>query len=382
MCFRLWEYKRSQLSLFAHGIVTFLISIPCLFAYVTLAFLIAILLQLKTSLSNWDETFPLLLGNERTADRPWRGYISEVFIADRAISEVEVVHAISEKKRFASIGDSLLTAYRLTGLGSYQDEMGRLPDLVWRGEPQDVQQDEGVLLGPHHWLETATPTTYLTQRITKTSQLTLAVTAATNNTVQSGPARIVSLSGDPSHRNFTLGQEGSDLVFRLRTPLTGKNGDNPPLPLVVPEVFSTMEPVNLVITYNGSELLLYVNGVRTLHTLELTPGIAAFSYFFHLDASSMRANKILYYAFIFIPLGLLLSRIISVLRRRFVSLILTISGGILLSPIVFESILVSVSARDIKLDNLLLSTVFTAGSMVLFTFLRHHTIFKHSAELR
>jgi VanZ family protein len=39
-----------------------------------------------------------------------------------------------------------------------------------------------------------------------------------------GRARIVTFSLDPSHRNATLAQEGSTLVLRLRTPLTGPNG--------------------------------------------------------------------------------------------------------------------------------------------------------------
>lgn len=41
---------------------------------------------------------------------------------------------------------------------------------------------------------------------------------------QDGPARILTLSADPYRRNLTLGQEGADLVARLRTPATDRNG--------------------------------------------------------------------------------------------------------------------------------------------------------------
>jgi hypothetical protein len=41
---------------------------------------------------------------------------------------------------------------------------------------------------------------------------------------QSGPARIATISLDPYLRNLTLGQEGADLVVRLRTPQTDPNG--------------------------------------------------------------------------------------------------------------------------------------------------------------
>lgn len=43
-------------------------------------------------------------------------------------------------------------------------------------------------------------------------------------TRQAGPARIFTVSRDPSYRNLTIGQSREDLVVRLRTPLTGHNG--------------------------------------------------------------------------------------------------------------------------------------------------------------
>lgn len=41
---------------------------------------------------------------------------------------------------------------------------------------------------------------------------------------QSGPARILTISSDAYRRNLTLAQDGSDLVLRLRTEDTGRNG--------------------------------------------------------------------------------------------------------------------------------------------------------------
>lgn len=44
---------------------------------------------------------------------------------------------------------------------------------------------------------------------------------------QYGPARILTLSRDPFLRNFTIGQNGGDLIVRLRTPATDLNGFPP-----------------------------------------------------------------------------------------------------------------------------------------------------------
>ena len=52
------------------------------------------------------------------------------------------------------------------------------------------------------------------------------------NNQQGGPARIVSYSLNPNYRNFTLGQQGTDLIMRLRTENTefernGADADRP-----------------------------------------------------------------------------------------------------------------------------------------------------------
>ncbi|MGH2415249.1 MAG: VanZ family protein, partial [Microcystaceae cyanobacterium] len=58
--------------------------------YVLISFMISIAWQHTTNLSNWSLNYPLLIGNEQTGDRPWQGYVSDVSIADRAISKNEV----------------------------------------------------------------------------------------------------------------------------------------------------------------------------------------------------------------------------------------------------------------------------------------------------
>jgi glycopeptide antibiotics resistance protein len=371
ICFYLWKYKSVHLIWDYKNVQINILG------YIILAVLVSIPLQLQTSLQNWDKTFPLLLGNERTGDRPWQGYISEVYVTDRALSSAEVTRVFSAKSPFATRGDSLLAFYRLTGQGRYEDTKGRLPALVWRGGSPDWQQNAGVLLGPKQWLETTTPATYLTQRLIQTSQFTLGVTAATHDTQQDGPARIVSLSGDSSRRNFTLGQVGKDLEFRLRTPLTEENGAAPPLR--VPGVFATTKPVHLVVTYDGSHLLLYMNSVRLAHGLELTPGAAAVGCFLSLDASRMSTYKILYYAMFFMPIGLLLSPSVTRLRSRCSIQLLVISAHILFPPIMLESLLVRVSGRDFTWENLILSMIFTVGPLVLFTRIKRTQVTPHSS---
>lgn len=356
LCFRLWRFKiLSYASALIEKSKNHL-SIKKLTAgfigYMTLTFLILSVLPSDTNLSNWDLTFPLLLGNERTGDRPWQGYVSEVYIADRAILQQEVARAFDDKYFFDTIGESLLADYPLTGKGrgSYPDRTGHLPELTWRGQPPD-KDGTSVFLASSHWLETATPATSMTQRIRQTSQFTLSTTVATADTAQAGPARIVSLSSDHTHRNFTLGQQETHLVFRLRTPVTGENGDIPEL--IVPNVFVDTKPHHVTITYSGSVLQVYIDELQNSQSFDLSK-LASKSY------------KILYYELIFIPLGSLLALIATFSKGRSIFSVFLIYGGILLPSLLLESILASGSGRSISLENLLLSVLITSGTMLIF----------------
>ena len=78
-----------------------------------------------------------------------------------------------------------------------------------------------------------------------------------DNLKQDGPARIISMSTNPYQRNFTLGQIGEDIAFRLRTTETDQNG--------MPELNTqkhilTQKPIHIVATYDGSSKKLYING--------------------------------------------------------------------------------------------------------------------------
>lgn len=377
LCFRLWGVKILSHALALAEKSKGYLSVEKLtlafIGYATFSFLISIHFANATNfwnLQNWDQTFPLLLGNEPTGDRPWHGHISEVYITDRAISEEEVAQAFSEKGPFASIKNSLLASYRLTGKGRYSDQTGHLPDLSWKREPPEVQDERGVFLSSDHWLQTDTSVAYMTQKIRESSQFTLSATVATADTKQTGPARIISLSYDPALRNFTIGQEGTDLVFRLRTPLTGRGGTKPEI--IVSNIFTDTNPHHLLITYSPLFFKIYVDRLQNLYSLEITPEFTFMWYLAHsggridIKNSEIEFYKIMYYGFIFLPQGFIIALISQKLRKRSVIQILLILGGSLLPSLILQAIFASMNGMDAKLENLLLSMFITGGSMLLF----------------
>jgi VanZ family protein len=91
---------------------------------------------------------------------------------------------------------------------------------------------------------------------------------ASENEVQSGPARIVSYSLNTGLRNFTLGQSGENLIMRLRTTKTDLNGVKPHLK--VANVFGSAGLQHIVVTYDFLDQRVYINGA--MQALEKIPG--------------------------------------------------------------------------------------------------------------
>ncbi len=318
--------------------------------YILVSFLLSIAWQHTTSLSNWSLNYPLVIGNEQTGGRPWQGYVSEVSIADRAISKNEVSQVLNHQNDSKTIGKSLVASYDLTGKGSYQDRTGQLPELLSIGQSPDIEDEKGVGLSSSHWLKTREPVTFLSERIRETSQFTIITTVATADTDQTGPARIISLSADSLLRNFTLGQQGSDLDLRIRTPMTGANGAD--TKLSIPGIFADTQPHQIVITYSGATIQVYVDksqNAYSLNLLELVP----------------KEQKIFYYGLTFIPLGLCLALLTTLAKRKLTFNKLLLASGILLPSLILEGILVNDSGKSLSLKNLLLGILFTAGTTLI-----------------
>ncbi|AFZ23184.1 putative integral membrane protein [Cylindrospermum stagnale PCC 7417] len=318
--------------------------------YIFLSFLISINWQTATNLNNWSLKYPLLLGNEQTGDRPWQGYILEVNIADRAISKNEVLKLFNTRNYLDNNRSSLIASYQLTGKEKFQDRTGTLTELLPQGTFPKIEDVKGVALSSKHWLKTADSATSLNRRIRETSQFTISTIVATTNTAQTGPARIISLSGNLLRRNFTLGQQETNLELRLRTPITGENAAD--FKFTIPDIFTDTDQHHIVITYFKATLQVYVDKLENYYSLNL------------LDLIPKKQN-FFYYGLNFIPLGLCLMLLTTLAKKQLSFYRLLLPSGILLPSLILESILVSDSGKSISLKNLLLGIFFTGGTMLL-----------------
>ena len=225
--------------------------------YLIGALFLTIYLYRSVRLSNWDTSFPLVVGNEAVGRRQWSGRVEWV--------------------SFSWPGDSyqLGGEYQFTGEAPF-DFLGEpdatLPPLVWREGPASPSGEQGVMIGPGEWLATETPFSDFSAGARAHNWFSMAVRAATSDPTQRGPARIVSISADAERRNVTLGQDKDALIIRLRTPAGGENGQKPEL--LVPGVFADERPRMITVSYRSSTVYVIVDSKK--YALSLAPGAAFF----------------------------------------------------------------------------------------------------------
>ena len=225
--------------------------------YAILAASLTVYLYRSVRLSNWDTSFPLVVGNEAVGRRQWSGQVKWIGFT----WPLDSYHASGE--------------YQFTGEAPFEFVYApevNLPPLTWREGPATPRGEQGVTIGPGEWLATETAFNTFSTAVSKGNRFAITVSAATADPTQGGPARIVSISADAERRNVTLGQEKDALIIRLRTPAGGENGQKPEL--LVPGVFTDGRMRLITVRYDAP--MLWVTVDKEEYALSLAPGAAFF----------------------------------------------------------------------------------------------------------
>ncbi len=226
--------------------------------YIVGAALLTGCLYRSVRLSNWDTSFPLVVGNEAVGRRQWSGRIEWMSFSWRDDDSL-----------------NMRGEYQFDGQAPFEFSSPpgeTLPPLAWREGPTSVQEGQGVTIGPGEWLATQAPFNTFSAGARDVDRFSITVSAATADPTQRGPARIVSISADAERRNVTLGQEKDALIIRLRTPAGGENGQKPEL--LVPGVFGDERKRLITVTYDAP--MLWVTVDEEEYALSLAPGAVFF----------------------------------------------------------------------------------------------------------
>ena len=239
-----------------------------------IALLASGVIQFCSRPSNWNDDFLLSFGNEATGNRRWRGRVLSFDVSDTALSPEALCAFAAGDSGTAPNGTVLSLDW--TVVREWQAAAARPPQFEWVGAAS-APATQGLDVGGHGWLRSAVPVRDIAQRIRAANQFTMRLVCASGRSPQFGPARIVSYSAGPLRGNFTIGQEGTDLIFRLRTPNTGANGAR--IPLRIPAVFADDGVRDILFSYSGWVLRAAVAGSNNVQTLELSPGTVVASFY-------------------------------------------------------------------------------------------------------
>lgn len=183
------------------------------------------------AVAGWDAAYPLLLGNEATGDRGWDGAITSV-----------------------ALFPGWLDAGRRHTLEADGPSARRLEAELATMATRDSVRFAG---GPGLVLPASAAST-LAHAAQERNGFTIVARIVPSDTLQDGPARIVSFSSDPYHRNVTLAQQAGALVLRVRTPANGENGRRHDVDSKA--VLSPGRPATIVAGYDGKVGRIFVDG--------------------------------------------------------------------------------------------------------------------------
>jgi glycopeptide antibiotics resistance protein len=186
--------------------------------------------------SNWNPSYRLAISDEITRNRSWDGSLVSWAIYDRPIQR-DVIRGLADR-----------------GFPGDKDfEFRQLPaDAVAYWENSDPLEATGFIEISDEISQR------VHQRLTGTGKMSLLAWFRVNDLEQDDLERIITYSRDPFHRNVTLGQEGGAVIFRLRTPATGNNGNSPETR--TKEILEPGGSFFVAATYDGFVSRVFVDG--------------------------------------------------------------------------------------------------------------------------
>jgi VanZ family protein len=329
--------------------------------YFAIWFVVSTPLQAESRLSNWIHDSRLVVGNDATGhlDRAWKGDISVVQFWIWALPSNLGAEITSERLRAEGTSDPLAT-YLFSDTHSFEDQNRFLPELTWTPSTGDLPDGGALNLNGRSWLTSQTDVSKLIQALQKANSFSVRV-VCTPAEVEGSDGRIVSISSQDGLANLSLRQRDSSLVFWFRNPLSARQDL---LFLNIPDVFALNHRRDILVSYDGSNLSVYVDGKRDPRRYELTPGAPLAQLIRNIKTIELEGYTYIYYAFVFVPGGVLLGLAARRLATLDVRKILVLMLAIVVPSIFLEMLLVRISGRAFSLFNVFLSALFVIAGVI------------------
>jgi len=312
--------------------------------------------QTEAKLTNWEPNARLWVGNDAAGRdfTAWKGEISRLEIWDRPLSRKTAIALTGGTSAEAAAPPAIVT-YDFADGPPFHDRMKLLSDLAWsntnqpRGDPNPFVLDGG-------WLASAAPASGLVADLQRTNQFAIQVVCKAAQG-DGSDGRIVSISAWPNIANLTLRQQYKSLVFWFRSPLSVRHAQ---LTWLVPNTFAPNQARNILYSYDGSSLSLYIDGKPVTLPYVLGPGAALAHIFRRVRPSELEVYHDIYYALMFFPAGVALGIFLRAGRAQWMGAWLFFAVALIMPPAILEYVLTAVSGRNFSPGNFVLSVAILA----------------------
>ncbi len=330
-----------------------------LLIYFALWFAASVPLQRNSRLSNWRTDAQLVVGNDASGRFPWKGAVNTVQIWDLALHK-EAVQQLSAGQPVDTGNPGLLVDYDFSAGPPFRNQRQISSELAWT-PLVPVASDSGLLaLDGASWLTTSVAVPDLIANLQKTNQFTVRVVCTPAET-DAGDARIISISQPTGFADLTLRQEDSNLVFWFRNPLSASHAI---LAWYYPRIFTAGRTREILYTYDGSNLSLFIDGKEETLTYRLGPGTALVKHVRRIQPGELEGCNYIYYILIFCLPGAILGLAARNLPARRTPRSLALASLFLIPALLLEWILVSTSGRSFSSLYLGFSLLLAVGSFL------------------
>ena len=329
-----------------------------LLIYFSCWFAVSARLQAETRLADWQLDSRLVVGNDGNgkAYSAWKGQVSELEIWNRALSS-ETAAALTGGATSSAAAPRALAAYDFTGSAPFRDRMGLIRDLSWSPGAQAQGDPNRLAFDGSAWLDSVTPASGLVADLRQTNQF--AIHLVCKPAQASGYGRIISFSGAPNLGNLTIWQENVNLAFWFRSPLSARHAQ---LTWTVPNALVPNEARNIVYSYDGANLSMYMDGRAVAPPFRMGPGAALARVVRHIRPNELVGYRDVYYAIIFFPAGAALGIFARNGRAHSAGAWAFFVFSLIVPPLLFEFLLMGVSGRTLLARNIILSMALLVGS--------------------
>jgi len=317
------------------------------------------LLQRNTRLSNWRADSLLVVGNDASGKFPWKGTVNAVQLWDLALRD-EVAQQTSAGEAADTGNPGLLVDYDFSAGPPFRNQKQISSELAWVTRAPVSSGTGALVLDGASWLSTGVVVPDLIANLQKTNQFTVRV-RCTPAEATGSDGRIISISQASGFSDLTLRQEDATLVFWFRNPLSASHAI---LARYLPGVFTVGRTRDILYTYDGSNLSLFIDGNREPLIYQLGAGTALAKSVRRVKTSELEGYNYIYYILVFFCAGAILGMAARKLIALNVVAYVWLACGFLLPAVLLEWILVSSSGRSPSFDYVGLSVLLGAGGFL------------------